>query len=132
MIININTFNIENYRFALSYLQKYKNQRWSNDYNNFQFELFQKKYDNMDFDINLDIFKWPHLMVAERYVEKYKTDYPNKVDRDSIMKTFYGELGHNTPFNRRSGGKTKRRVRRRTHRTPRLKKGTTESRRHKI
>ncbi len=132
MTININNFTIENYRFSLSYLQKYKNQRWSNDYNNFQLELFQKKYDNMDFDIDPDVFNWPHLMVAERYVDKYKTQYPNKVERESIMKTFYSELGHNTPFNRSSGGKTKRHVRRRTRRTPRLKKGTTASRRHKI
>ena len=135
MIININNFTIENYRFALSYLQKYKHARWDNRYNQFQFGLLQKMHDNEDFDINPDVFNWEHVMIAERYVDQHKTKYQNAFERDSIMQSFHRELGHNTPFNRSSGGKTKRHVRRRTrrtHRTPRLKKGTTASRRHKI
>jgi len=135
MIININNFNIQNYNFALNYLQKYKHARWDNRYNQFQLELLQKMHDNKDFDINPDVFNWEHVMIAERYVDQNKTKYQNALERYSIMHSFYGEMGSNNPFNKfnkRNGGKTKRRVRRRARCMPSLKKGTTASRYHKM
>jgi len=124
MKLNINEYNNKAYIFANAYLQRFRGQPYHSTQSNvsFDFELMNGQYDNVEFDIDPDVFNWQHIMVAERYVEKNKT----KFQRDSIMQSFYGEMGPNNPFKmKRMGGKTRRRIRRRAHRRrPSLKKGT--------
>ena len=119
--LKINEFHKISYEFALKYFKRHNNHAHVFDpfagNGLFSFELSQKKYDNEYFDIDLDVFNWKHLMVAERYIEKNEKKYRSAVDRDSTVQIFYSELGNKNPFKRRrfsssrlsSGGKTKRR-----------------------
>ena len=100
MKLKINEFNKDAYEFALEYVTRHSGHAWKSKHALFSFELLKKKYDDEEFDIDLDAFTWEHLMVAERYVNKkgYYELYNAAVDRDSTMAIFYGELGSNNPF----------------------------------
>jgi hypothetical protein len=109
MKLKINEFNKDAYEFALEYVTRHSGHAWKSKHALFSFELLKKKYDDEEFDIDLDAFTWEHLMVAERYVNKkgYYELYNAAVDRDSTMAIFYRELGSNNPFKSKSNSKSK-------------------------
>lgn len=129
MKLKINKYNNEAYKFAEAYLQRFRGQPYDTSNVLFDFELMRGDYDNREFDMVANAFNWPHLMVAERYVNKNAWIQHPSFDRESNVRMFHGELGPQTQslFNKfsRKGGGTKRRGRRRARRTPSLKKGTS-------
>jgi len=145
MIININSYSRESYEFALQYLSKYKGAIFEDQYTMFSYELYGPTHDNTNFDVNLDVFNWQHLMVAEKYLEKNSLRYQrdlSEFERKSFIRQFLGELGGKTyrnPYNddqtlfnkpkksKTAGSKTKyrhrtRRIGRRIRRTRHLSK----------
>ena len=101
--------------FASKYLETHgKRHRWDPEYTIFSSELFKRQHDDEDFNIDLDVFDWKHLMIAERYVEMHE----RKFDRDTNKRRIYSELGLDPKRRKIGGSKTKRRGRRRvrTHR----------------
>lgn len=130
MIININIYSRESYEFAFKYLSKYKGNIFEIQYIRFSFELNGPTHDNTNFDIDPVVFNWPHLMIAEKYVEnngpRYQSDLSDEFERKSLIHQFLGELGGKTsrnPYNddpalfnnpkkrKTSGGKQKHRDR---------------------
>jgi hypothetical protein len=67
------------YDFCMKYNEFHSGYKWVPALDTFDSELSRGEYDNNNFYINMNIFTWEHLLVAEYYIQKHKQLYSKDV-----------------------------------------------------